>query len=196
MYLLSFVLYFQAVPGRVEAELANGLICGHAYSITNVILVSDLRYNLSVCQSWREEMIVQANSEPAGVIFKSAAGKKWNPNSVVIHLVFCALVVICSWRKSAAAWCSVHVHRCIHSFCVKMQLKRIDTCMVYAPSRTNIPYAMHGDLHCHCENVFDNGVKTRFAQPKKKKTKQNQFWRDATAEKSSQAWWWESIPSH
>ena len=31
---------FQAVPGKVEAELANGLICGHAYSITAVRKVS------------------------------------------------------------------------------------------------------------------------------------------------------------
>ncbi len=34
---LLFIL--QAVPGKLEAELPNGLICGHAYSITSVNLV-------------------------------------------------------------------------------------------------------------------------------------------------------------
>merc|ERR1712142_333609 len=29
-----------AVPGQTEAELENGLICGHAYSITSVKLVN------------------------------------------------------------------------------------------------------------------------------------------------------------
>ena len=38
--MLPFYFLFQAVPGKVEAELANGLICGHAYSITAVRHVS------------------------------------------------------------------------------------------------------------------------------------------------------------
>ena len=38
--MLPFYFLFQAVPGKVEAELANGLICGHAYSITSVRMVS------------------------------------------------------------------------------------------------------------------------------------------------------------
>ena len=37
-YIFAFL---QAVPGKVEAELANGLICGHAYSITSVRMVSN-----------------------------------------------------------------------------------------------------------------------------------------------------------
>ena len=38
--MLPSYFLFQAVPGKVEAELANGLICGHAYSITAVRKVS------------------------------------------------------------------------------------------------------------------------------------------------------------
>lgn len=49
-YLYVFTRMFvspQAVPGQTEAELDNGLICGHAYSITDIKLVSP-----SVCVFW------------------------------------------------------------------------------------------------------------------------------------------------
>jgi hypothetical protein len=36
----------QAVPGQTEAELPNGLIAGHAYSITDVRMVRATEYVL------------------------------------------------------------------------------------------------------------------------------------------------------
>ena len=38
--------YLQAKPGQMEAELSNGLIMGHAYSITGVKLVSIIKDRL------------------------------------------------------------------------------------------------------------------------------------------------------
>lgn len=41
MVMILFVsAVFQAKPGQLEAELSNGLIMGHAYTITDVRLVS------------------------------------------------------------------------------------------------------------------------------------------------------------
>ena len=35
-----YCVYFQADPSQLEARLDNGLVMGHAYSVTNVKLVS------------------------------------------------------------------------------------------------------------------------------------------------------------
>ena len=39
MLRLTCVATLQAMPGKMEAELANGLIMGHPYSVTAVKLV-------------------------------------------------------------------------------------------------------------------------------------------------------------
>ena len=53
MLRLTCVATLQAMPGKMEAELANGLIMGHAYSVTAVKLVRLYKRNLphvsSIC---------------------------------------------------------------------------------------------------------------------------------------------------
>jgi len=50
----SLILCLQADPGKLEAELPNGLIMGHAYSITGVKLV--MCWRVSVCNAHRVVM--------------------------------------------------------------------------------------------------------------------------------------------
>ena len=54
--MLPSYFLFQAVLGKVEAELANGLICGHAYSITAVRKVSIGQvFNMSLIADSKKE---------------------------------------------------------------------------------------------------------------------------------------------
>ena len=61
MLRLTCVATLQAMPGKMEAELANGLIMGHAYSVTAVKLVRMHKRNLphvhvsSICYKFKSQ---------------------------------------------------------------------------------------------------------------------------------------------